>query len=551
MTLTETLLHRHYRFDPADPAWPDRDRLVLAGDLSPGSGVGVPASGATVVDGPPGLAFGAALGMAMAERLLAARFGRSLVDHRTWLLAGVRDLVAGTAQEAAFVAGALPLGRLTVLASLPATDALAARRRMLAGFTAAGWTVRSIAAGDEAAADAALSACVRSQKPTLIAEIGQSRDRGAADVHGSGGAPEMSGRHREDDEQSVRAAAKRGPGARRSWLKRLRRHPTRDAFQHAQTGTMPLGWQKHVQVEDGPATSAQPVEMAAAIQAALGRLSAMLPELAGLPLRDVPGLPAASASSFAACQLAWDGLDQAAVAGALGMALHGGVLPLCWAKLDPATSLPALRAAARHRARMLLILPDAQAAPLAAIPGVLGFSPADAGEALDCLGLALRRPDGPCVLALSALPVARRPQGQPRHTGRGAYVVGNPVMSSPMISTPLVSTVDKRDVTLLAAGAAVATALSVQTLLAARHVSVVVASMPCRALFDVQDGTYRRGLLGSAPLIAVSPGDGSLFAGLIGTRDMMLTHAAGAPIANVADAILRHLQRSPPGVEVS
>jgi transketolase len=464
--------------------------------------------------------------MAMAERLLAARFGRSLVDHRIWLLATLRDLVAGTAQEAAFVAGALPLGRLAVLACLPETNALVARRRMLAGFTAAGWIVRTIAEGDEAAADAALSACLRSQKPTLIAEIGQGLDRVTGD---------SPARPREADEQSLRAAAKRGPGARRSWLKRLRRHPTREAFQHAQTGYLPPGWQKQLQAEDGAAATAAPPAMAVAMQSAISRVIPALPELTGLPLLDVPGLPASPASVFAARQLAWDGLDQAAAAGALGMALHGGVWPLCWAPLHQETSQAALRAAARHRVRMLFILPDERAVPPGAIPGVMAFSPADTGEALDCLGLALRRADGPCVLALSAVAAARPLQVPPRQCGRGAYVVGSP---------------GKRDVTLLAAGATVATALSVQTLLAAREVAAVVASVPCRALFDLQEVAYRRGVLGSAPVIGLGAGDGALFCGLIGGRDLMLAQVAGAAVEDVAGAILRHLQRSPPELEV-
>ncbi len=518
MTLTETLLHCHIRFDPADPAWPDRDRLVL-----PCERADVPARSATVVTGPAGLAFGAALGLAMAERLLAARFGRSLVDHRTWLVAGLRDVAAGTAQEAAFVAGALPLGRLAVLARLPETDAPQARRRMLAGFAAAGWTVRTIAEGDEAAADAALSACLRSQKPTLIAEIGQG-------VHGT--AAGLPARPAEADDQGTRAAAKRGPGARRAWLKRLRRHPNREAFAHAQSGYLPPGWQRQMQTEEAVAAGATPPAMAAVIQSAIGRLAAMVPELTGLPLREVPGLPAASASAFGARQLVWDGLDQAAAAGALGMALHGGVLPVCWGLPEAAALRPSLIAAAGHRVRLLHIHAQDRTAPVLAIPGVMTFLPGDAQEAVDCLSLAVRHMDGPCVLALSEQQAARPPQGPARPAGRGAYILGNP---------------GRRDVTLLAAGATVATALTVQAMLMARQVSAMVAAMPCRALFELQDLAYRQALLGSSPVIALGGEDGAMFAGLIGSRDVMLT--GDLPAAQMVDAVLRHLQRSSPELE--
>ena len=180
------------------------------------------------LDGPPGLAFGAATGMAIAERLLAARFGRSLVDHRTWLVAGAAELSAGTAQEAAVVAGALQLGRLAVVAALPAPDP-----RLVARFSASGWNVRHLRGTDRALADAALAACLRSQKPTLI--LSDAPPAPPASQEPDAPTDANAG-------ESERGAGRASAGARRAWLKRLRRHASREVFQHGITGHLPAGW---------------------------------------------------------------------------------------------------------------------------------------------------------------------------------------------------------------------------------------------------------------------------------------------------------------------
>jgi transketolase len=165
LSLFTLLVGRYWRTDAADPHWPDRDRLIVSGTAQ-----GPLPEGAMTVEGPPGLAVGVAAGMAIAERLLAARFGRAIVDHRTWLLAQARDLGAGPAQETLAVASALRLGRLAVLAAMPQRDA-----RLLTRFSAAGWMVRTVLAGDERETEGALSAALRSQKPTLIVATARSR----------------------------------------------------------------------------------------------------------------------------------------------------------------------------------------------------------------------------------------------------------------------------------------------------------------------------------------------------------------------------------------
>ena len=504
MSLLAALISQHIRADAADPHWPDRDRLVM--------GTHVAASGfAQPVSGPPGLSFGAAVGMAIAERILAARFGRSLVDHRTWLSASAADLASGTAQEAAFVAGELVLGRLTVLASIPSDQP-----RLRAGFAAAGWTVRVIPMDDGGAAEAALTACQRSQKPTLILQTG---------TGGGSTSPLFAAA-----ETVLPPSARRGAGARRAWLQRLRRHASRDAFQHALAGYLPPGWQKFAHVEDAPIPGAPAGTTQGTVLSALARLAPVLPDLTGLPFQDGGALAPSHAAAFAGRTLSWEGRGLAAAAALLGMALHGGIMPV---GLSPASlldfTLPALRAGAIHQARWLQLVAGHDEAPAAAIPNLHAYHPADAAEALDCLVLALRRTDGPGLMRLSNAAYTRLPPRTPHLCARGAYLVHAPA---------------NRAVTLLAFGPGLAAALLVHGVLAAQGVAAALVSIPCRALFDQQEPAYRASVLGRASTVIFGSAASPVFAGLAGPGALSLSGDAD-PAADAA-RIVRHMQCSPP-----
>ena len=520
MSLLAALLTQQIRADAADPHWPDRDRLVIAaGDVS-----AHPL--AQHLAGPPGLAFGTAVGMAIAERIMAARFGRSLVDHRTWLVAGAQDLASGMAQEAAFAAGALVLGRLAVLASLPADQP-----RLRAGFAAAGWSVRVIQAGDDAAADAALATCQRSQKPTLVLQI---IDPGRAYA-----AP----RPAQPGDGALSPSARRGSGARRAWLQRLRRHASRDAFHHALAGHLPPGWQKLAHVEDSPAPFGAMGTTQNAVLAGLGRLAAVLPDMTALPALEAGPLGLqAGAHQALPDHPVWAGRDLATGAALFGMALHGGILPAALSSAAVSDLLlPALRAGAAHQTRWLQLLTgheaDLGAASLAVIPNIHVYQPADAAEALDCLVLALRRPDGPGLMLLSDASYTRLPPRTPHLCARGAYLVHAP---------------PERAVTLLAAGPALGPALLVHAALAAQNVAAALVSIPCRALFDLQEAAYRDAVLGHVPAIIFGPVASLTFAGLAGPDALAidLPHIAPDPAA-MAARIVRHMQCSPPHPEAA
>jgi transketolase len=196
---------RHLKFDAADPRWPDRDRFVLSAGhgsmllyallhLTGQAGMGIeeirrfrqlhsPAAGhpeyrehpgIETTTGPLGQGLANAVGMALAERLLAARFGKSLVDHRTWVIAGDGCLQEGISHEAASLAGHLQLDKLCVLyddnsVTIDGDTSLSFSDDSLKRFSAYGWAVRRVNGHDPAELASALAWASRNRKPTLLA----------------------------------------------------------------------------------------------------------------------------------------------------------------------------------------------------------------------------------------------------------------------------------------------------------------------------------------------------------------------------------------------
>jgi transketolase len=485
------LLPRHLRHDPADPLWPDRDRVFCAAGAIPAPGVDP-----IRLDAPPGFTAAASVGAALAERILAARFGRSLVDHHTWLLAGATELAAGATHEAAAIAGAAPLGRLTIVADLPESDAGA-----LARFTAVGWVVRRVPRSDNAAFEAAIAAAGRAQKPTLIACLAAPASTAPPSEQTSDTAPHP-----------------RAAGARRAWLKRLRRHASNDLFLRVQAGRLPAGG---IEAVSAPAAT-PPISPAESVQAALPRLASGWPELAGVA---TDGFFAAPQATFAGRTVAWGDRAQATSAGLLGMALHGGVLPM--AELSTGAcdaALPALRVAGASGLRLLLLvredvpLPEGLLAGLLSIQSARIFRPADTAEALECLALALRHVAAPSLLLLGDRAIAPTAGVPARSCARGGYVLNE---------------APRRDVTIIASGAEVRLARTARHDLDASGITAVCVSLPCWQLFAAQDAAYREAVLGTAPRVWLAPmrGDG-LF---IDSQDS----------GDVAQAVLRALRRGP------
>jgi transketolase len=562
---------RFHKFDAADPRWPDRDRFVLSAGhgsmllyallhLTGHAGMGIdeikrfrqlhsPAAGhpeyrdnpaIETTTGPLGQGLATAVGMALAERLLAARFGRSLVDHRTWVICGDGCLMEGISHEAASLAGHLRLEKLTVLwddnhISIDGDTALATSDDTLKRFAAYGWAVRRVDGLDQAQVAAALSMATRAKKPTLIAcrtiiGFGAPRKAGTNAVHGSALGPEEAQGAKaalgwdappfevpEGLLAQWHAAGARGQAPRRAWLKRLARHPQRAEFERVTSGTLPANFHETIASLRADLAAAKPkLASRAASQRVLEGLVPALPELiggsadlTGSNLTLVKGMASVTAGSYAGRYIHYGIREHGMAAAMNGLALHGGIIPyggtfFCFTDY----MRPSLRLAALMGLRVIHVLthdsiglgedgpthqPVEHLASLRAMPNVHMFRPGDAMETAECWELAIRRTDGPSLLALSrqALPAFRTDAGENR-CARGGYV--------------LAEADGRRQATILATGSEVMIAMAARDLLAAEGIKVAVVSLPCWESFAAQDEAYRAGVLGAAPRVGVEAG---------------------------------------------
>ena len=559
---------RFLKFDAADPHWPDRDRFVLSAGhgsmllyallhLTGFDGMGMdvlrrfrqlhsaaaghPEYGAhpgiETTTGPLGQGVATAVGMALAERMLAARFGRSLVDHRTWVLCSDGDLMEGISHEAIGLAGHLRLDKLTLLyddnhISIDGDTALARSEDTLKRFAAQGWATKEIDGHDPAQIAAALSFAVRAKKPTLIAcrtiiGFGAPTKAGTAGVHGAAlGAAEAAGAKAlldwheppftvpEELGERWHEAGTRGAGARRAWIKRLARHSLRGEFERALAGRLPDDWHEAVAaLKTGIAETAPKLATRAASQKALDALVPATPELVGgsadltgSNLTFVKGMGTVAPGSFAGRYIHFGIREHAMAACANGMAVHGGLIPYIGTFFVFTDYLrPALRLAALMHQRVVYVMthdsiglgedgpthqPVEHLASLRAMPNLHVLRPADALETAECWELALRRIDGPSMIVLSrqAVPALRTDAAENR-SARGGYV--------------LAEADGPRQVTLIATGTEVAIAMAARAQLAAEGIAAAVVSLPCWELFAAQDEAYRNGVLGGVPRIGI------------------------------------------------
>ena len=558
------LFTRFLAFDPADPAWPDRDRFVLSaghgsmllyallyltgyGDITideirrfrqlgsrtaghPEYGA---AGGIETTTGPLGQGIANAVGMAMAERLLAARFGGEIVDHHTYVIAGDGDLMEGVSHEAASLAGHLRLAKLIVLfddnrISIDGPTGLSVSDDQPARFEACGWHVAAADGHDPQSVAVAIEAARAADRPSLIAcrttiAYGAPTRAGTAASHGAPlGAGEIAGTRAalgwphppfvvpDDILAAWRAAGARGGPARRAWQDRLAAQEggVQAEFERLQDGSLPDGWQAPIAdlrrrwAEEAPkqATRQSSGQVLEAVTEAVPEMIGGSADLTGSNNTRPKGFAAVAAGDWSGRYVNYGVREHGMAAAMNGMALHGGIIPYAGTFLVFADYLrPALRLAALMGQRVIHVLthdsiglgedgpthqPVEHLASLRAIPNLLVFRPADAVETAECWELALANSDGPSVIALTRQGVAavRTSHSDDNLCARGGYVVAEAD--------------GEALVTLLATGSEVGIALAAREALQADGIAAAVVSLPCWALFDAQPADYRAGVLG-------------------------------------------------------
>jgi len=567
------------RHDPANPDWADRDRFVLScghasmlqysllhlsgyalslddirqfrqwGSKTPGHPENHVTPGVETTTGPLGQGVGNGVGMAMAERHLAARFnkpGYDLFDHRTWVIASDGDIMEGVASEAASIAGHLRLGKLTLFwddnhITIDGRTELSFSEDVLARFASYGWHTESVEDGEDIGALlAAAEAAMRDPRPSFIRVrtiIGRpspnKQDTSAA--HGAPlGADEVIATKQVmewptdaffvPDELASAAEAVRSRGAEEyeSWVQRLAGY--RKAFPEAAAeleaalaGELPAGWDVDLPTFEadakGVATRKASGMVLNALASRLGGLVGGSADLAGSNNTHMKGLanflPGAEGVPR---NMDWGIREHGMGAAMNGMALHGGVIPFGATFLVFSDYMrPSIRLAALMKLHTRYIFthdsiglgedgpthqPVEHLAALRAIPDLAVFRPADANEVRECWKAAIRW-EGPAALALTRqnVPVLDRSTlARAEKAARGAYTLLEAGGGGP-------------DVILVATGSEVSLALGAAAVLEKEGTAVRVVSMPCWELFEEQDENYRADVLPSGvPKVVIEAG---------------------------------------------
>ena len=599
------LFTRFLKFDAADPDWPDRDRFVLSAghgsmllyallyllgyeemtlaelerfrqleSRTPGHPEHGIAKGIEATTGPLGQGISNAVGMALAERLLAARFGPEIVDHYTYVIASDGDLMEGVSHEAASLAGHLRLGKLIVLfddnrVSIDGPTSLTVSDDQPARFAAYGWDVARVDGHDPEAVAAAIEAARATPTPSLIAcrtviGFGAPTKAGTAATHGAPlGADEVAGAREKLDWSHApfvipdeilkvwRAAGARGASQRLEWRARLGALDVsiRAGFERALSGSLPEGFDQAV-AKHKRRLAGDPPNWATrkASQEALEILTELIPEMIG-GSADLTGSNntrtrvqgVITAEDFSGRYVHYGVREHAMAAVMNGMALHKGLIPYGGTFLIFSDYCrPAIRLAALTGLGVIYVMthdsiflgedgpthqPVEHLAALRAMPNLYVFRPADAVETAECWALALKRRDGPSVIALTrqtVTPVRTRPSDE-NLCARGAYVLA-PAASEKG---------GGHEVTLLATGSEVAIALQARETLKAEGIGASVVSMPCWELFEEQPEGYRTEVLGKATVRvaveAASPFGWDRYVGLGGAVVGMRSFGASAP----------------------
>ena len=556
---------RFLKYDAAKPDWADRDRFVLSaghgsmllysllhltgfkavtmgqienfrqwGSNTPGHPEYGHTPGVETTTGPLGQGLATAVGMAMAERHLNARFGDALVDHHTWVIAGDGCLMEGVSHEAASIAARFRLNKLTVLfddnnTTIDGEATISETGDQVARFKAYGWAVKTVDGHDYAKIAAALRWATRQDRPTFIAcktKILKGAGPMEGDPHGHGYSlfdKEIAAARLAMDWTAPpfvvpdevlkpwRAAGRKGATPRKAWQARLDGSNMKAEFDRAMAGELPADAFKAL---DAYALEAATAKTAAATRqhsgSALERLVPAIPELVGGSAdltgsnnTYVKGVKAFDLPDYAGGYVHYGVREHGMAAAMNGMALHGGVIPFSGTFMVFSDySRPAIRLGALMGIRVIHVMthdsigvgedgpthqPVEHLAALRAMPNLNVYRPADAVEAAECWKLALTVAKHPSLMALSRqkVPAVRTEPTAENLSAKGAYelaAAGSPAQ-----------------VTLFASGTEVSVAMAARQQLEAQGIGTRVVSTPCWELFFAQDPAYQAQVIGETP----------------------------------------------------
>lgn len=560
------LFTKFIKLNPAAPRWFDRDRFVLSAghgsmllysllyllgykdidieDIKNFRQLGAKTAGhpeyghlagIDMTTGPLGQGITSAVGMALAERMLAAKYGDDVCSHYTYVMAGDGCLMEGISEEAISLAGHLKLNKMIVFwdnnnITIDGNVTAANSTDQIKRFEACGWNTVSIDGHDYKAIEKAIKKAQKSKKPTLIAcktkiGFGAPTKCGTSKCHGSPlGAEEIAAMRKALCWDAApfevpapvlaawREAGSRNETAYQDWQKRAKLKGKE--FLDAIVGKLPKGWDKELNKLKETAIQEQTkVATRKASQMCLETIVPHIPEIVGgsadlaaSNLTLTKASKTVTAKDYNGNNIMYGIREHAMAAVMNGMALHGGIIPFGGTFFVFSDYMrPAMRLAALMGIRVVYVLthdsigvgedgpthqPIEHLASYRCMPGILTFRPCDVVETAEAWQIALETENKPSILALTrqGLPLLRK-SAQENLTAKGGYIMAGDVK--------------KRQATIIATGSEVSLAMEARAKLAEEGIETTVVSMPCCELFDAQPEPYRQEVLGTAPRVAV------------------------------------------------
>lgn len=560
------LFTKFIKLNPEAPRWFDRDRFVLSAghgsmlvysllyllgykDISiddirnfrqlGAKTAGHPEyghlAGIDMTTGPLGQGISSAVGMALAERILNARFGDELCSHYTYVINGDGCLMEGISEEAISLAGHLGLNKLIVLwdnnnITIDGTVDKANSTDQIMRFRAVGWNTLDVDGHDYSQIEKAISQAQESDKPTLIScrtkiGFGAPTKCGTSKCHGSPlGAEEVAAMRKalqwnyepfevpEDILQAWRNAGRRGMDAYKVWEQKAR--TAGQPFADYIADKLPANWTEALtELKRKAVAEKTKVATRKASQMCLEAIVPHVPQIVGgsadlaaSNLTLVDGMKTIVKGDYDGNNIMYGIREHAMGAVMNGLSLHGGVIPYGGTFFVFSDYMrPAMRLAALMGIRAIYVLthdsigvgedgpthqPVEHLASYRSMPNILTFRPCDVVETAEAWQLAVESEHTPSILALSrqGLPLLRT-SSEILESARGGYIIRGDK--------------DNRQATLIATGSEVSLAVSARDRLKEEGIEVAVVSMPCTELFDRQPLDYQEEILGAAPRIAI------------------------------------------------